>query len=620
MGFRFVVLLAILTFGYPALRAQTAQEILERSSKTISSVNSFSGLIWGYTQLLTARDRSMTLSAHEIKYRAPQNWLLVSTRQRLVDGQPENRSGGRSFFSYQLQGGVIQRGSWNDRGDIISQGRSQSDRAGEIRIPLVEYDRHPWIQIFAHWESGDSQDFDWGLHDLEMKSEVSRDGEAVWHISGHNNSRHDVHLWIRQSDLLLLRSVVIQRNRGGVGFISQLCCKPVLNPVGLVTKSFTDPSPLPFNFPLTLQGMDLLDSQTLLAEYGAHGSDGTNGTKLETPPAMPAKGKVVEAQKLTPEQMAALVLIESGDGQASGFLTKLRGVNFIVTNLHVLGPDPQLVLRGLDGSVLQSQGVFGAVGRDVAIIRVGEINNELPIAENILADVKIGDEVVVVGNQRGGRVATQVVGKVLGIGPGRVEVDAQFEPGNSGSPVVHVKSGKVIGVATYSEKRYINKDGDAAKSRSEADKVEQRWFAYRLDGITQWEAIDFARWRSQYKQIEEFNEDTEALFEITQVNLESGKASRRLRPYIEAFEEKAARYGRGSVGLASEAQNFMGNIRGGSRSGIRELERGEFYDYFRTSLYWRTSIPQQLEYRDWVIQRIERMNSNINSWHSQLRN
>jgi serine protease Do len=63
------------------------------------------------------------------------------------------------------------------------------------------------------------------------------------------------------------------------------------------------------------------------------------------------------------------------------------------------------------------------------------------MAENPLQTVKINDWVTLVGNRRGGGVATQVSGTVLGIGPEKIEVNAQFQPGNSGSPVLHAQRG-----------------------------------------------------------------------------------------------------------------------------------------------------------------------------------
>ena len=50
---------------------------------------------------------------------------------------------------------------------------------------------------------------------------------------------------------------------------------------------------------------------------------------------------------------------------------------------------------------------------------------------------------------KGGGVINTIISQLTGIGSNLVESDAQFVHGNSGSPIIDVKNGKVIGVATY---------------------------------------------------------------------------------------------------------------------------------------------------------------------------
>ena len=69
--------------------------------------------------------------------------------------------------------------------------------------------------------------------------------------------------------------------------------------------------------------------------------------------------------------------------------------------------------------------------------------------DHVDENASIDDDVVVLGNAEGGGVINTIKGKIVGVGPNLVEVDAAFVPGNSGSPIIHLKTGKVIGVATY---------------------------------------------------------------------------------------------------------------------------------------------------------------------------
>lgn len=99
-------------------------------------------------------------------------------------------------------------------------------------------------------------------------------------------------------------------------------------------------------------------------------------------------------------------------------------------------------------------------------------------------EAAIGDEVGVDGNSQGASVVTELKGKIVGLGPGLVEVDAPLVPGNSGSPILYVKSGKVIGITSYVKRREhdeISKDSGVA---------EVRRFGYRLDAIKTWQDLN----------------------------------------------------------------------------------------------------------------------------------
>src|SRR6185312_7757504 len=90
-----------------------------------------------------------------------------------------------------------------------------------------------------------------------------------------------------------------------------------------------------------------------------------------------------------------------------------------------------------------------AEDRDILVATQKTFTDGIEASEAVDKDVSIGDAVVVLGNSQGRNVVTEIEGKVTGVGPELIEVDAKFVPGNSGSPIIHVKSGKVIGVATF---------------------------------------------------------------------------------------------------------------------------------------------------------------------------
>lgn len=603
-------LVLMLVTVFSTASAETAEEVLQLGAKAVSGVREFSARGWGCVHSGRANSSSGLL-AYEVLYRAPGNLVIVSLHDRLINGRSYSGGLGQSFV-YQLGDGTARRGGWAPRGAGPSE-ESPVDMPVEISRRMGT---DPYAQIVHYWHSRPAMPFEWRLRNATLLPQDGLGGPSTWRVAGRDERNQEVHLWFDRASHTLVRSVVIERGSGQIRSISEWYYDQVANPGNLGEVDFSAPRQLPYQPPLTLESMSLTDYTTLAADFATPAvPEIESGTGAIASASRPAKPTGPISQKLTAEQMAAIVLIENGDGQASGFLTKIRDVPFVVTNLHVLGDDPQLTVRNLNGEVIPTQGIFGAVGRDIAIIRVGAVTGDLSPLDDILGGVQIGDEVVVVGNRRGGRVATQVEGKVLGIGPGRIEVDAPFEPGNSGSPVVHLKSGKVIGVATYSETRQTEDEATGMKGE-----VEQRWFAYRLDGIAQWESIDPQQWRTQYRQIQEFFEDTEALYYLSRANLRAGKENPRIRPYVESFEERFNRFGSSSNGVVGEMQNFLSNLRGRGQTGVRELKSGQFYDYFRSSLYWKTNIKEQLDFREWTSQRIDMMTRNVDGWRAQVRN
>ncbi|MGF1448313.1 MAG: S1C family serine protease [Opitutales bacterium] len=213
---------------------------------------------------------------------------------------------------------------------------------------------------------------------------------------------------------------------------------------------------------------------------------------------------------LSSEQMNALCIIEGNNGVGSGFFCNLRGVPFVVTNIHVLAGNDRFKVLTLDGTEVRPTAIAIARDHDVALIRVeaAQVPGTLELLDNLSQEVSIGDPVLVPGNESGAGVITQTEGKVRGLGPRRVEVDAKFVPGNSGSPVLHLPTGKVIGVATY----LVTYHTDELRKR--ADKTETRWFGFRVDSVKEWEGVAWERFRREAQDFAAIEDTTDALYEL----------------------------------------------------------------------------------------------------------
>ena len=172
-----------------------------------------------------------------------------------------------------------------------------------------------------------------------------------------------------------------------------------------------------------------------------------------------------------------LVVITCGDKAGSGFIVRDGGRPYLFTNAHVVRKGVVIAQR-LDGTRLRLGPRDEAVGRDM--VRFALEDESVPAFDLAAGVPNIGDPVVVLGNSDGRGVVTEIRGKVIGVGPREIEVDAAFVIGNSGSPVLD-RYGRVIGIATYL--RDCRNDEDWSKTNTRFNGI--RRFALRLLG-TRW--------------------------------------------------------------------------------------------------------------------------------------
>jgi serine protease Do len=300
-------------------------------------------------------------------------------------------------------------------------------------------------------------------------------------------------------------------------------------------------------------------------------------------------------------------------------MARVHDLPFIVTNLHVLGDNKTLTVKTLQGKVLAWKGVAGAVGADIAILRVVDPEAgpaPLPLAEDVLATTKIGDQVIVVGNRLGGGVATQVTGKVLGVGGDRIEIDAPFQSGNSGSPVFDATTGQVLGIAAYTETVKIDLSELKTNAKA-APTVEKRWFAFRLDTVAKWETIDLARWHEEMKRVTDFHENSLALLAFCEGKLDDASSQPRLRSMIQQFKVDMADplilASRASVNdvLSAEVSDMVRRAQVFANDGLKDFSAASYYDYFRTAPYSPENVNDQVEFRNDLLTAIQEILADI---------
>ncbi len=194
-----------------------------------------------------------------------------------------------------------------------------------------------------------------------------------------------------------------------------------------------------------------------------------------------AFGATGRLRALDAASMQAMVIVEGDEGRGSGFVVRMDGKTFLVTNSHVVRGNRNVKFKNLRNATLPTGALQIADQVDAVRAEVTGVLSPLEL-ETQIEQVKIGDEVIVAGNSEGEGVIREIPGKVVGIGPDRIEVDAEFVPGNSGSPILLKSTGKVIGVATYLKVPRGGRTG----TKSPFSLNEVRRFGYRLDTVTKW--------------------------------------------------------------------------------------------------------------------------------------
>lgn len=208
---------------------------------------------------------------------------------------------------------------------------------------------------------------------------------------------------------------------------------------------------------------------------------GIGGPPTTTPATTPANtsGQAVTFDSLK----ASLVLISVGKGGGSGFVVEMGGKKYLVTNQHVFGAGTNAVVKTIDGRPLNTGAVEIADKQD--LVRVVVDDSIIPALSVANGDVTINDPVAVCGNSQGSETLTWLQGHVVSVGPEKIEVNAPFVRGNSGSPIVG-REGKVLGVATLVT--FTPEQADWTVRNTQFAQV--RRFGIRLDSQIKWVPVN----------------------------------------------------------------------------------------------------------------------------------
>ena len=272
-----------------------------------------------------------------------------------------------------------------------------------------------------------------------------------------------------------------------------------------------------------------------------------------------------------------LVFVEGRAGQGSGFITEVKGRKFLFTNAHVLAGIKGAGFTLLDRTPVRVGAGSVAVGHDLVAMAVVSGGTPIPAMEAFDQNVSIGDAVVVLGNAGGAGVVNLIQGKLVGIGPDRIEVDAPFVPGNSGSPIIHVRTGRVIGIATY---MIVRKTGPGEE--------QVRRFGFRLDSVQKWQPVDWNRFYAEADAMGKIEKLTGDLVLLLNDVSRHGRPTRAydapvLRSALDNFNRMQSQ--RRSPRDADRAvDGLLTALRFASEGDVRDAKSRFAYDFFQRQL------------------------------------
>jgi len=217
---------------------------------------------------------------------------------------------------------------------------------------------------------------------------------------------------------------------------------------------------------------------------------------------------------LTNEQMQAMVMIKGDNAQGAGFLIRSPDGTFVVTHLRLLAANPNVKIFTNSGAPITTLSLKGAADRDLAMFTIKDDHySYLTLPTDAANSVEAGDQIIIpdIGNQTD--VLSGKPGRVIGMGPERIDFNIGMGPGSSGAPVIHVKSGKVPALVS------------AEKQVDVSDNLAKAWppnpvpglarifpyFGLRLTGIQGWETYDQPRFLSETLFLKQIHRDTRCL-------------------------------------------------------------------------------------------------------------
>jgi hypothetical protein len=180
-----------------------------------------------------------------------------------------------------------------------------------------------------------------------------------------------------------------------------------------------------------------------------------------------------------------LVVIKHEFGLGNGFIATMDGKSYILTSQPIILGAEKIRFTTLSGKQLRPLKVELSGERGLARLLLAEGTDGFELA----SEMPMGSLVGVFGGSHGKEM--ELFGSVTGVGGEIVEVSADFDTENSGSPVLNIDQ-KAIGIASHvrDSAQGVGKAGTRFENRT-------RHFCRRLDNLN-WRAVNWKKYNKEY--------------------------------------------------------------------------------------------------------------------------
>jgi len=203
-------------------------------------------------------------------------------------------------------------------------------------------------------------------------------------------------------------------------------------------------------------GSNLATDDTAVTATGNPGSSGGTSS-ASTGPSAVVDGPVLDVAGILDKVEPAVVAIQAsgrlGTGQGTGIVISANGE--VLTNAHVVESATSIRVTLQGQSQSQPATLVGADSdNDIALLKINGASGMAVADLGASSAVKVGDDVVAIGNAlglRGDPTVTRgivsALNRSLDTLTGMIQTDAAINPGNSGGPLANNR-GQVIGINT----------------------------------------------------------------------------------------------------------------------------------------------------------------------------